>query len=179
MNFSDEVFTIDAAVRKSGFPVVVKSENASSDNGDYFENCLKLPNSITMLERWITLQFALVTVMGFRDPDKILAERGMSFVESHSEYEDNDFLLPLAYPGTCRIVHPPGRGKRYASIAEVIITLIMHRVGSDSDLQCFCLFCLIGFFTSHQQSFSYKGKVLPGLNQYLVRINVLLNDTMQ
>ena len=86
MNFSDEVFTIDAAVRKSGFPVVVKSENASSDNSDYFENCLKLPNSITMLERWITLQFALVTVMGFRDPDKILAERGMSFVESHSEY---------------------------------------------------------------------------------------------
>ena len=133
MNFSDEVFTIDAAVRKSGFPVVVKSENVSSDNGDYFENCLKLPNSITMLERWITLQFALVTVMGFRDPDKILAERGMSFVESHSEDEDNDFLLPLTYPGTCRIVHPPGRRRRYASIAEVIITLIMH---SDSELKC-------------------------------------------
>ena len=31
----------------------------------------------------------------------------------------------------------------------------------------FCLFvCLIWFFTSHQQSFSYKGTSLPGLNQY-------------
>ena len=33
--------------------------------------------------------------------------------------------------------------------------------------------CLIWFFTSHQQSFSYKGTGLPGLNQYLARINVL------
>ena len=29
------------------------------------------------------------------------------------------------------------------------------------------------FFTSHQQSFSYKGTGLPGLNQYQARINVL------
>ena len=28
------------------------------------------------------------------------------------------------------------------------------------------LFCLIWFFTSHQQSFSYIGTGLPGLNQY-------------
>ena len=29
-----------------------------------------------------------------------------------------------------------------------------------------CLFvCLISFFTSHKQSFSYKGTGLPGLNQ--------------
>ena len=28
------------------------------------------------------------------------------------------------------------------------------------------LFCLIRFFTSHQQSFSYIGTGLPGLNQY-------------
>ena len=26
--------------------------------------------------------------------------------------------------------------------------------------------CLIWFFTSHQQSLSYKGTGLPGLNQY-------------
>ena len=28
------------------------------------------------------------------------------------------------------------------------------------------MFCLILFFTSHQQSFSYKGTGLPGLNKY-------------
>ena len=33
--------------------------------------------------------------------------------------------------------------------------------------------CLIWFFTSHQQSFSYKGTGLPGLNLYLAKINVL------
>ena len=34
------------------------------------------------------------------------------------------------------------------------------------------IICLIWFFTSHQQSFSYKGMVIPGLNQYQARINV-------
>ena len=38
---------------------------------------------------------------------------------------------------------------------------------------CTDLFCLIWFLTSHQQCFSYKGTGLPGLNQYLARINVL------
>ena len=33
--------------------------------------------------------------------------------------------------------------------------------------------CLIWFFTSHQQFFSYKVTGLPELNQYLARINVL------
>ena len=33
-------------------------------------------------------------------------------------------------------------------------------------------FCLTWFFTSHQQSFSYVGMGLPGLNQYKARINV-------
>ena len=36
----------------------------------------------------------------------------------------------------------------------------IHRGGGE------ILFCLICFFTSHQQSFSYKGTGLPGLNQY-------------
>ena len=35
------------------------------------------------------------------------------------------------------------------------------------------LFFFIRFFISYQQSFSYKGIGLPGLNQYLARINVL------
>ena len=35
------------------------------------------------------------------------------------------------------------------------------------------LFCFIWFFTYHQQSFSYKGMGLPGLNKYQARINVL------
>ena len=30
----------------------------------------------------------------------------------------------------------------------------------------YVLFCLIWFFASHQQSFSYKGTGLPGLNKY-------------
>ena len=42
----------------------------------------------------------------------------------------------------------------------------------------FCLFvCLIWFFTSHQQSFNYKGTDLPWLNQYLARINVSCSRT--
>ena len=33
------------------------------------------------------------------------------------------------------------------------------------------------FFTSHQQSFSYVGTGLPGLNQYKARINVSCSRT--
>ena len=38
-------------------------------------------------------------------------------------------------------------------------------------------FCLIWLFTSHQQSFSYVGTGLPGLNQHLARINVSCSRT--
>ena len=38
-------------------------------------------------------------------------------------------------------------------------------------------FCLIWFFTSHQQSFSYVGTGLPGLNQCWARINVSCSRT--
>ena len=41
----------------------------------------------------------------------------------------------------------------------------------------FLFACLIWFFTSHQQSFSYIGTVLPGLNQYWARINVSCSRT--
>ena len=37
--------------------------------------------------------------------------------------------------------------------------------------------CLIWFLTSHQQSFSYIGTGLPGLNQYQARINVSCSRT--
>ena len=40
-----------------------------------------------------------------------------------------------------------------------------------------CFVCLIWFFTSHQQSVSYIGTDLPGLNQYLARINVTCSRT--
>ena len=40
-------------------------------------------------------------------------------------------------------------------------------------------FCLIWFFTSHQQSFSYKGMDLPRSNQYLARINVSCSRTQR
>ena len=38
---------------------------------------------------------------------------------------------------------------------------------------------LIWFFTSHQQSFSYVGTGLPGLNQYKARINVSCSRTQR
>ena len=42
-----------------------------------------------------------------------------------------------------------------------------------------CFVCLILFFTSHQQSFSYKGTGLPGLSQYLAMINVFCSRTQR
>ena len=42
-----------------------------------------------------------------------------------------------------------------------------------------CFVCLFWFFTSHQQSFSYVGTDLPGLNQYWARINVSCSRTQR
>ena len=39
--------------------------------------------------------------------------------------------------------------------------------------------CLISFFTSHQQSFSYVGTGLPGLNQYYARITMSWSGTQR
>ena len=61
---------------------------------------------------------------------------------------------------------------------------LSHReISPDShtiDLWKFWIFtfvCLIWFLTSHQQSFSYVGTGLPGLNQYYARINVSCSRT--
>lgn len=129
MNFSDSIYNIDSTIRKFGFPVVIKSMSPCDDKKsykkdeieDYYDNAQKLPyGSITMLEKKLTLQFAHVTVMEFRDPDKVQKEKGIEFIESHSEYEDEDYLLPLSYDGKCKIVHPSGRRKRYCDITELI-----------------------------------------------------------
>ena len=150
MHFSEEIYHIDSAVKKSGFPVVIKSENDISTgrkgSHDYYEDGLKLPyRSVTMLERRITLQFAHVTVMEFRDPDKVLSERGIEFVESHSEYEDDDYLLPLMYPGKCKIVHPPGKRKRYVAVSEVII-IQMAFATSNAATSNYSFVCLVLWF---------------------------------
>ena len=127
MNFSESVYDIDAAVRKCGFPVVVKSENVCPEKKNYFDeefhqNSQKLPRgSITLLERKVTLEFVHVTVMEYRDQDKVMSEKGDGYVEHHLELEDDDYLLPLTFDGKCKIIHPPGKRKRYVTVTQVII----------------------------------------------------------
>lgn len=127
MNFSERVYEdIGEVVGEFGFPAVIKSVNfrkrdAQHPEDKYIQDSLKLPRgSITLLERKLTLQFAHVTVIQFRDPDKIKKEKGIEFIESHKELEDKDYLLPLTYEGKCKIVHPPGKRKRYVDVTEVI-----------------------------------------------------------
>ena len=57
------------------------------------------------------------------------------------------------------------------SLAGFLLLLYTVKCLKFWTLFSFCLvvlFCLIWFFTSHQQFFSYKGAGLPGLNQYYV-----------
>ena len=131
MNFSESVYDIEAAVRKCGFPVVVKSENVCPEKKTYFDeefyqNSQKLPRgSITLLEGEVTLEFAHVTVMEYRDQDKVMSEKGDGYVEHHLELEDDDYLLPLTFEGKCKIIHPPGKRKRYVTVTQVIIVKIL------------------------------------------------------
>ena len=127
MNFSESVYDIEAAVEKCGFPVVVKSENECPEktqnnyfDEEFYQNSQKLPHgSITMLERKITLEFVHVTVMEYRDQNKVMAEKGDGYVEHHLELEDDDYLLPLTFDGKCKIIHPPGKRKRYVAVSQV------------------------------------------------------------
>ena len=48
----------------------------------------------------------------------------------------------------------------------VVVDALFTAVPVVCGILCSCFVCLIWFFTSHQQSFSYKGMGLPVLNQY-------------
>ena len=65
--------------------------------------------------------------------------------------ESSRWNWPFEYPQ-----HVLWFGKRKSDFASSTLILWLWLI----------LFCLIWFFTSHQQSFSYKGTGLPGLNQY-------------
>ena len=56
------------------------------------------------------------------------------------------------------------------TVGLVVTSLVVG--GDNGNLIVFCV-SIPFLFTPNQQSFSYKGKGLPGLNQYLARINVL------
>ena len=56
----------------------------------------------------------------------------------------------------------------FASILNLSVMVgnhLQHTTSADDIFRCI-FFCLICFFTSHQQSFSFLGTGLPGLNQY-------------
>ena len=59
------------------------------------------------------------------------------------------------------------------SVTKFQVTNTNKSTGTVSMNTLFLFVCLIWFFTSHQQSFSYIGIRLLGLNQYKARINVL------
>ena len=71
-----------------------------------------------------------------------------------------------------------GNSNRSVTQWNVLYTFQFPLYQSDNEpnLQGFFV-CLIWFFTSHQQSFSYTGTGLPGLNQYKARINVSCSRT--
>lgn len=125
--FSKTVYDIEAAIRKFGFPVVIRSEKINERDGKHPEDdCIQIPidlprGSITVLERKLMLQFAHVSVVEFRDLDKNQNGKGVNFIHSHRELENKDYLLPLTFEGKCKIVHPPGKQKRYVDVTEVIL----------------------------------------------------------
>ena len=53
---------------------------------------------------------------------------------------------------------------------------ITTAVNSPPSPSSFILFCVIWFFTSHQQYFSYKGTGIPGLNQYWAGLMCLAQE---
>lgn len=124
MHFSEKVYNIQSAIQQLELPLVVKSENeypkGASSNTSY-EDTLRLPpSSINLLERKTAIAFAQVTVLDFHEPDQMERENGINFIESHSEYEDENYLLPITYSGKCKIIHPPGKTKRYIDVSKLI-----------------------------------------------------------
>lgn len=129
MHFSEKVYNIQSAIQQLELPLVVKSENeypkGASSNTSY-EDTLRLPpSSINLLERKTAIAFAQVTVLDFHDPEQMERENGINFIESHSEYEDENYLLPITYSGKCKIIHPPGKTKRYIDVSKVRLMRIL------------------------------------------------------
>ena len=77
----------------------------------------------------------------------------------------NEWLVIISW--NCFCLFPAAVGSKMVVLLMLILSLLLPLYMQILCLVLVCLFvCLIRFFTSHQQSFSYKGTGLPGLNQY-------------
>lgn len=124
MHFSERIYNIQNAINQFELPLVIKSANEyskeSSLNTNYEDSLRLPPESINMVERKIAVTFAHVTIIGFSDPDEVEREKGINFIESHSEYEDESYLLPVTFSGKLKIVSPSGKRKRYVDVTQLI-----------------------------------------------------------
>ena len=124
MHFSEKVYSIENAVRQLELPLVIRSENEYPKDARPKTNCEDTgqlqPDSINVLERKITCQFAGVTVMGPSEPNITEGDDGINFVKSQGDVKGDRILLPTTFSGKCRLIHPPGKSKRYTNVTEVI-----------------------------------------------------------
>lgn len=76
-------------------------------------------NEEMLLEKPKCLQFAHVRISSFLDERQKRKEKGDSFVKERNEYNGQDFLIPLCYPGTFKLVNKSAHHGKYSSISQV------------------------------------------------------------
>lgn len=105
---------------KNDFPVVVKTCGSTVPYKDQEESTRLPQDTDIMLEKKICVQYAHIRVLPLHDKDRLMKDKGEDYVMEHENFENEELLLPLNYPGKLKIIPRPGTRMRYGSIAQVI-----------------------------------------------------------
>ncbi|XP_045159057.2 uncharacterized protein LOC123524710 [Mercenaria mercenaria] len=116
LKYDDGKLTIEEVLNKEKLPVVVRTCRTGSQTVQ-----TDFPQDKDILFQQASKEtFAHVKVLKFYDNEKMQTNKGAEYVLEHDTFVDEEYLMPLKFPGKIKLVRRPGSRGRYLTIKQVI-----------------------------------------------------------
>jgi hypothetical protein len=116
-NVPEKLVTLSEVNKKvKDYPTIVHVESKVYEVPDAKE----LPaDTDILLNEPKTLQFVLIRILDFDDEQQKKNEKGEEFIKERKKYVGKEYLIPIGYKGTFKLLNKTGRNARYASVDQV------------------------------------------------------------
>lgn len=117
-NVPEKLVTLSEVNKKvKDYPTIVHVESKVYEVPDAKE----LPaDTDILLNEPKTLQFVLIRILDFDDEQQKKNEKGEEFIKERKKYVGKEYLIPIGYKGTFKLLNKTGRNARYASVDQII-----------------------------------------------------------
>lgn len=126
VNVPEQILTLSQVSEKvTEYPAIVHVQSQVYEEVDAKE----LPaDTDILLEEPKTLQFVLIRILDFDDELQKKNEKGEEFIKERKKYVGKEFLIPVGYKGTFKLINKTGRKARFVSVDQVSFYVFMTQV---------------------------------------------------